>query len=359
MDGRCETTAMNVPSIVMVAMNADVRAASLEAAQLAFPGVKALELPTIEEALNTTPPSAGPEFLLLFEPSPAAVKQAVTATDAAGFPRWVVVVFGSGAAGHPGVAAELPLADWQPRIVAQVLHAALRLHALARENGRLRGDMSTIGRRLSHDLRTPLAAIYTASEGLNEMTPEQTGDLAVFTRSIATSTGELMHLIERMSFILKASAEPGATENVPMSEVVFGSLQRVEARSLRQGAVITQPARWPAVAGVPSWLDAIWLNLVANALQHGGPKPQIELGWSETPGQLRFWVNDRGPGVAPEKAGKLFQPFHLMHRLNAPRGLGLSLVHRLVDLQGGTCGYEPRPGGGAHFFFTLPAAKTP
>ena len=118
---------------------------------------------------------------------------------------------------------------------------------------------------------------------------------------------------------------------------------------------VDQPADWPVVPGVPAWLELVWGNLLANALAHAGAERRIELGWTEAPGGWRFSVEDRGPGVAPRVVGSLFQPFHLLHRPNAPRGWGLPIVQRLVEMQGGSCGYEPRAGGGARFFFTLPA----
>lgn len=345
---------MNAPSLLLIAPTSAAGPVAREAAHLAFPEANPREFPSVDEAAKQPAPRDGAELVLLFDPSVAAVTEALAATDAGGLRRWAVIVFGRGGEGK-SVAASFSPETWQAPTVARGLQAAVRVHELERENARLRGDLSTIGRRISHDLRTPLAAIYTASEGLNEIASEQP-DLEVFTRPIATSNRELIQLIERISSVVKASAEPSPLEAVAMGEVVFETLQRLEARLRRQGVSVTQPAKWPTVMGVGAWLDLIWLNLLANALQHGGPNPQIAVGWSEGPDHFQFWVDDHGPGLAPEKAGKLFHPFHLLHRLNAPRGLGLAVVQRLVELQDGTCGHAPRPGGGAHFYFTVPRA---
>jgi signal transduction histidine kinase len=70
--------------------------------------------------------------------------------------------------------------------------------------------------------------------------------------------------------------------------------------------------------------------------------------------EYRFWVRDDGPGIAEEKRPLLFQPFHRLHQRSSAHGLGLSIAQRLVDLQGGRCGYDPAPGGGSTFYFTLP-----
>jgi signal transduction histidine kinase len=111
------------------------------------------------------------------------------------------------------------------------------------------------------------------------------------------------------------------------------------------------------VQAVASWLEVVWGNLVSNALRHGKANARVELGWSQNEQEFRFWVSDDGDGVPLEKLGDLFQPFHLLHHTNARKGLGLSIVQRLLELQGGSCGYERPVAGGTTFFFTLPAGK--
>jgi signal transduction histidine kinase len=118
--------------------------------------------------------------------------------------------------------------------------------------------------------------------------------------------------------------------------------------------MVSQPASWPEVAGVAPWLQVIWWNLLDNALKHGGPSAEIRLAWSRAPDGYRFSVVDRGAGIAPALQAGLFQPFDQLHALRTP-GLGLSIVQRLVALQGGRCGYERLADGTSAFFFILPA----
>jgi signal transduction histidine kinase len=223
---------------------------------------------------------------------------------------------------------------------------------LWRENARMRGDLLTVARRFSHDLRTPLGGIIATSEMLKEILAENGPSRAPLTAPIFDSAEEIKKLIERMSFILKASASPVSKEPVKMGEAVFGMLQRLESKVIKCNAVVSEPPAWPEVDGVFSWLEVVWWNLLANALQFG--KDRIELGWQEEKGGWRFWVCDNGAGVPVEKRGKLFQPFHLLHEPDAAPGLGLSIVQRLMELQDGRCGYEPRLEGGSRFYFTLP-----
>lgn len=346
---------MNVVSLLLVGMNAPARAMAVEASWLAFPAATVVDVPSIDEAIARAP-ALGPELLLIGDPDRAALERAIDATDRSGLRRWAVVVVGSAPSGDAAPAMVLTAEEEKPRLAARLFQSAVRLHALSRENARLHGDLSTMGRRISHDLRTPLTAIYTACEAINETEAESAAELAAFTRSITTSADELVQLLGRVSFVLKASAEPSPKAPVAMDEVVADALAHFERRILQKNATVHRAKTWPKASGVAAWLEVIWRDLVANALQHAGPAPRIELGWSETRGHFHFWVDDNGRGVPAEKTAKLFHPFNRLHELNAPRGLGLSVVQRLVELQGGSCAYEPRAGQGARFSFTLPAA---
>ena len=73
---------------------------------------------------------------------------------------------------------------------------------------------------------------------------------------------------------------------------------------------------------------------------------------------IEVTVSDRGPGVAPDEAERIFQP--LYRPANAPpdrgsAGLGLAIARQFAEAQGGTLGYAPRAGGGSVFTLRLPA----
>ena len=228
---------------------------------------------------------------------------------------------------------------------------------LARENARLRGDLLTLATRISHDLRAPLGGVASTGEMLREILADKEPALVALTDLLFSSVSELTRLVKNVNAVAAASATPRAKEKIQMGGIVAGVLQQLERRALKRGAVIGQPASWPEVAGVGDWLEIIWWNLLANALQHAGDSPRIEFGWREEAKTIRFWISDNGPGVSAENIPKLFQPFDTLHHPGSARGLGLSVVQRLVTLQDGGCGYESA-GGRNSFFFTLPARRT-
>lgn len=220
------------------------------------------------------------------------------------------------------------------------------------ENSRLRGDLLTIASRVSHDLRTPLGGIVTAAEVLREMLAEVERP-ETLTKAILDSVDDMTRLIRQISVIARATAQPQAVRPVNISVVVATAMQRVERLVSKRSAAIVEPPSWPEVKGVSDWLEYVWSSFLTNALQHTPEKVRIELNWREEKGWCRFEVADNGGGVREDLRSTLFWPFHLLHKPEGSRGLGLSIVQRLMELQGGNCGYEPLPGGSL-FYFSLP-----
>jgi signal transduction histidine kinase len=227
---------------------------------------------------------------------------------------------------------------------------------LLRENARLRGDLLTIATRISHDLRTPLGGIVSTGELLKEILTNREPASATLVDSLFTSVDEMSQLIGQIRTIAKATAEPKPKVPVQIGMIVSGVLERLESRILNRQAAVAQPASWPEVNGVPQWLESVWWNLLMNALLHAGDQPRIELSWHQEENVFYFQVKDSGGGVPVDMHAKLFQPFDTLHQPGSTCGLGLSVVQRLVDLQGGRCGYQSTPAGGSCFYFTLPTA---
>lgn len=216
------------------------------------------------------------------------------------------------------------------------------------ELARLRGDLLTISRRLPHDLGSPLGCIVAVASTWSELPADLAAD------SLSGAAEKIQALGARLSFLLRATASPPTMRPVLMEEIVWNATQRLEPLREKSGATFTTPPDWPPCSGVPAWIETIWENLLANSLRHAGPSPHATLGWTRTRDGIRHWLRDDGPGVTPAKRRLLFFPFERLHELDAPGGYGLPIIRRLVELQGGACGYDPEPAPGGTFFFTLP-----
>lgn len=338
--------------LMLVGVKPSLRPLVLAAAQHAFEGAEVAELTTLAEAGAVRGTSAS-SLVVLTEPGEALLAEATQAVDAGGGPRWAVVVLGHGTS---EVAEIIPPEDWQPHTLARLLRAVLLQHELLRENLRLRGDMRTVARRISHEIRTPVGCIHTSADLLDEMSVGQDAMLGSIAGIFRQSSREISQLVDRVSFLLRASSDPVVPEAIPMGEVVVHVFRELQDDIRREGAVVRQPDAWPEVLGVRPWLQVIWWNLLHNALRHGGPASQVRLTWAREEDSYRFAVVDQGRGVDPAQEAGLFVAFEQLGTQRTA-GLGLSIVQRLAALQGGGCRYRREPGTGTCFEFTLPAKR--
>lgn len=360
---------MQISSVIQVGPRELFPAQLREAAGWAFPDAGWREMVDFSSALlgpgaeATGSPAAaagGGGMLVLFGGNTPEAVTARALTDDDQLPQYGVVVFDGGE--NDGLAGSLPVEGWSLRQLANALLSAANQHLAERENARLRGHLLTMARRVSHDLRTPLGGVIATVDMLAEITPG--GQETV--RPLFSSVDEITAIIARTGFLVKAVAQPQAKTVFNMGKAAVDALLRLEKLFTRRQATISRPPSWPEVSGVEGWLEVVWWNLLHNSLRHAGDKPLIVMGWEpiEDGGgsdgedsmgrKQKFWIRDNGPGVTPAARQQLFRSFHLLHDPNAPRGFGLAIVRGLVELQGGTCGYEPLPEGGARFYFTLP-----
>lgn len=352
-DNCIAVAATGTPSLAVWRIGSDPEFASVVATAVrqVFPGSLIADL--AEVPADPAPAGAGErELVALCEPARAVLQRALAARDLQGLPRWAVVVFGA-APEDVDDCDLVPRGEWRPATVAGIFQAALRSHRLRRANARLRGDLATFGFRVAHDLRTPLGGVTTTTEMLREVLAEDAPKDVPLTDPIMDSAEGLVRLIERTSFFAKANAFSEPARRVRMGEPFWNAFQQIESALMKAGGSVNQPSDWPQVEGHGGWLEVVWRNLLLNAVQHGVPGGRIETGWTPVAGGYRFWVRNLGE-VPPAKRGTLFYPFHRLHEPGAPRGLGLPIVQRLVELDGGGCGYEP-VAGGSLFYFELPA----
>jgi signal transduction histidine kinase len=111
------------------------------------------------------------------------------------------------------------------------------------------------------------------------------------------------------------------------------------------------------------WVDSdrllqVVTNLLSNASKFSPPGESVVLGAEASESHVRIMVRDRGPGVAPEFRGRIFQRFAQAESLDQRRrsgsGLGLSISKALIERMAGEIGYESAEGAGTVFFVSVP-----
>jgi PAS domain S-box-containing protein len=212
---------------------------------------------------------------------------------------------------------------------------------------------------VAHDLKNPLAQVIGYTEILLEyedLTKEQrTRALG----TVATSGRRMSAIIDSLLLLASLRDQDNVpSEPIDMGKIVSDVRQRLAHMIKRRAAEIRLPPQWPPALGYAPWIEEVWANYLSNGLKYGGNPPQLLLGSQQDGDQMiRFWIQDRGPGLTSAEQARLFKPFTRIYQAHTQgHGLGLSIVRRIVTRLGGEVGVESRPGEGSTFWFTLPAA---
>lgn len=211
---------------------------------------------------------------------------------------------------------------------------------------------------LAHDLKEPLTVLILTTDLIKDIPDQSDEELKEGLLQLKSTAYEMRSIIKSLLLYCQVTRAEAPRESVQMARVVANVHARLGYMIReRQAQVILQQV-WPNAVGYEPWIEEVWANLLSNALKYGGSPPRVELGASARPdGMLRFWTRDNGPGIPPEARTCLFTRGNPLSRLSKTGdGLGLPIVHNIVDKLGGQVGVESEEGQGSLFFFTLPAA---
>jgi signal transduction histidine kinase len=247
--------------------------------------------------------------------------------------------------------------------------AERELNAVAERLSESNTNLLEFSYLVSHDLQEPLNTVVSFSERLLAQAgtgsePESRSLLELILRS-AVRMRDLIRQILALSRVT-TSGQPAAV--VDLGAVVHEVLDDLSARLSGVGGQV-ELGLLPAVSADPLQMRQLFQNLIGNALKfhrpHVGPMVKVDLAEDNgfgppPPGFRRILVEDDGIGFDPSLGQRLFLPFQRLHAEGAfeGSGIGLALCKRIVERHGGVIEASSKPGRGARFTFTLPAAPT-
>jgi signal transduction histidine kinase len=213
----------------------------------------------------------------------------------------------------------------------------------------------------SHQLRTPLTAMLGQLEvALRRDRPPEEYRQAL--AKAAGQAGRLRRIVEMLLFLARADAEARLPDLSPLDLAAWlpGHLAEAWGGHPRFAEIRAEPGGGPvAVLAQAALLGQALDNLLDNALKHD-PRGPVAVRVGLEGGLARIEVEDRGEGIAPGEAGRVFEPFFRSpeaRRRGLPGiGLGLAVTARIVSAFGGRIEVESRPGHGSRFTIRLPLA---
>jgi two-component system, OmpR family, sensor histidine kinase CreC len=212
---------------------------------------------------------------------------------------------------------------------------------------------------LTHEMKSPLAAIRGAAELLDEEMPLETRKR--FLENILAETARSERLINRLLELsaIEGRASLEKAEHVDFRAIVVHAIN--QARPLAEVAGVSLgdllESRTLMVSGDAFILRAAVTNLLENAIDFSPVQSRIEIGLIAEGGRIILTIRDYGSGVPDYAREKIFERFYSLRHHNSKRkgtGLGLTLVRETAELHGGSITLDPADGGGTVAQLTLP-----
>lgn len=273
--------------------------------------------------------------------------------------------------GHPAM-----LADPLQRIQAQALCdlagqalerlASARVAEQAREAATAHALRSTLLAAISHDCRTPLAAILGAASSLSQqgerLGPAQRRRLS---DTIVDEARQLGRMTENALQLTRLGAAPDAIarEWESIEELAGAVLRRVRARDPERRVRVRIAGTLPLVRCDAVLIVQMLENLIDNALKFSPATSPVEILCRDMPSHLLLAVRDRGPGIPVTEQARLFEPFERGDEAKATgvrgTGLGLALCQAVARAHGSELRLRPRGHGGISLEVRLPVTPLP
>jgi signal transduction histidine kinase len=257
--------------------------------------------------------------------------------------------------------ADMAAGDYSARVRAATYD---EVGDLARSFNRMAAELATMDRlrrdlvaNVSHDLRTPIAALQARLENLVDGV--EPADPAV----LATMLKQVERLGRLVSQLLDLSRLESGT--MPLDRRTFPARDLLD--DVAREALLHDPAAAIEIVatadvlvdGDPERMHQVLANLLGNALRHSPPGETVRMSAHRAPGGVKIEVADHGPGIAADAAERVFDRFYRADTARAASdggsGLGLAIALWIVDLHGGTIRPEANDPTGCRMVVELPA----
>ena len=214
--------------------------------------------------------------------------------------------------------------------------------------------LGTLAGGIAHEFNNLLGGIRGCAEDLREETSDAAAQETLDVVVRAARRGRT--IVEGlMTFSQAGGKEP---QPVELGGVVSDVFRLVASAAQEQGVRLEDMgvAEDVTVSGDPVQLHQVVLNLVQNAIQASPEGGVVEVEVVRGGARVLLRVKDRGRGIRPDHAPRVFEPFFTTRELDGGTGLGLAITHGIVQGHLGTLAFEDRDGGGTLFVVDLPYA---
>lgn len=220
---------------------------------------------------------------------------------------------------------------------------------------KLNEELSQYTYAVSHDLRAPLRALINYSRFLQEDFGDKLNEIGEdYIQSIAENALYMEELVVDLLEYSRIGRIKPKTNEVDLGKLLDNIISKLHPGDNVQ---IILPPKLPIIQGSELHLEQIFSNLLSNAFKFNMTlKPQITVECLDKGNVWEFAVRDNGIGIDPKYFDKIFRIFQRLHTQEEYEGtgIGLAIVKKAIEEQGGTVWVVSAPNKGSVFSFTLP-----
>jgi two-component system, OmpR family, sensor kinase len=205
----------------------------------------------------------------------------------------------------------------------------------------------------AHELRTPIAALMVQASNV-----ENAGEIAEMRARVSVLRRSLQRMAAMQDQLLNLAHVQSDTVqsrerlelDALLKSIIEDFLPLAIARGVDLGCPHIQPV---SVEGVPRLMSSLMSNAIDNAVRYSPRGGVVDVCLTATDDEVRFIVDDDGPGIAPEQLDRVFEPFvRVLGTKETGSGLGLAIVRAAARSLGGQASLVPRTTGGLRFTYS-------
>jgi two-component system, OmpR family, sensor kinase len=266
-----------------------------------------------------------------------------------------------------GAARRVAEGDYAVRIPlagpAEAQEVAATFNEMVREVDESHQAQREFVANVSHELKTPLTSIQGFAQAIKDGTAADPTQRQRAAQIIYDESDRLRRLVEALLDLarLEAGQVEFARQPVALADILKRVADQQAVTAANTGVSIERmfPKDLPGLIGDGDRLSQVFINLLANAVQHSPPGGKVQIDAHVQGGRVWVAVSDQGDGIRPEDQKRIFERFYQVDKarpggVGRGTGLGLSISREIVSAHGGEIRVESQPGQGTRFTVDLP-----
>ncbi len=217
--------------------------------------------------------------------------------------------------------------------------------------------LGTLAAGIAHEINNPLYSVMAYTEAILE--EKNLSKIQNFARKVLDRSKHMSAIILNLSGYVRSN-EQDVVREVDINERLDAANEMARLASYSDSInLVKNYGNIPPIFAKPEEIQQVFLNIIHNSVQAMDGKGKLVITSKESNGTIVVQIRDTGPGIPQEHLSKVFDPFFTTREPGKGTGLGLNIVHRLVESYGGHLHIESKVGQGTMVEVSLPLNKKP